>query len=223
MDSEIDRRRRRAKNQGRSSYNRRRDEILRAAASVFRDKGFSRTNFSEVAAELGMDRASLYYYVGGKDELFSDVVLDALTENVRAATAVQESSASPPEKVRTLLRDLFRSYVEFYPFQVVYLQENLEHIAEDDAQWLDEIRALENVHFEYVESIVQEGVDDGSIREVGPPWLMTRALLGMVASTARWYEPGETAPDPERLGDTFSSILLVGIASDLDPDATPPR
>jgi len=45
---------------------------------VFRRKGFRAAKLQDIAAEIGLDRASVYYYVSGKEELYKDVVADAV-------------------------------------------------------------------------------------------------------------------------------------------------
>jgi AcrR family transcriptional regulator len=221
MSSEIQQRRMRARTRGGTSYERRRAEVLRAAARVFRARGFGRTSFTEVAAEIGMDRASLYYYVGGKNELFHDVVLEAMEDNARLAETVQASPASPPEKLRLLVCGLFGSYAEHYPFGSVYLQENLEHIAAENAAWAAEIRLVEQRLFDAVERIMQAGIDDGSIRSVGSAWLLARGLLDMAASISRWYDPDRSPLDATRLGEVYGEMLLVGIAPTTTPGPGP--
>ena len=43
--------------------------VLRAAARCFNEKGFSGTSLKDVANELGLTDAALYYYVRNKEEL----------------------------------------------------------------------------------------------------------------------------------------------------------
>src|SRR5256885_5377388 len=47
----------------------RRQEILRAAARVFRRLGLSATGMREIAEEADLSPGNLYYYFSGKDEI----------------------------------------------------------------------------------------------------------------------------------------------------------
>ncbi len=49
--------------------------ILKAAARVFAEKGWSGARVDEIAAEAGLNKAMLYYRVGDKEELYRRVVL----------------------------------------------------------------------------------------------------------------------------------------------------
>jgi len=82
--SGIEGRRRAAIIEGKASYTRRREEIIHTAARVFRRLGYDVTTLNDVAKELSTDRASLYYYVGSKEELLHEIVRDVLQQNVSA-------------------------------------------------------------------------------------------------------------------------------------------
>ena len=43
--------------------------ILRGAAAVFARLGYAQATLEDIANEVGVNRASLYYYVGTKEEL----------------------------------------------------------------------------------------------------------------------------------------------------------
>ena len=85
--SGIGRRRAAAKADLAPNYEKRREEIYEAAACVFNRKGFSGTTVSAVAKELSIDRASLYYYISSKEQLF-----DELIREVSDAVRIQDHS-----------------------------------------------------------------------------------------------------------------------------------
>ncbi len=49
-------------------------EILEAARNRFAHYGFSKVTMEEIASDVGMGKASLYYYFPTKDELFKSVI-----------------------------------------------------------------------------------------------------------------------------------------------------
>ena len=50
-------------------YDARRDGILRAAARIFRERGFSDTGMRDIAVATDLSPANLYHYFKGKDEI----------------------------------------------------------------------------------------------------------------------------------------------------------
>jgi AcrR family transcriptional regulator len=51
----------------------RHEDVLSAAASLFRRRGYRATRLEEIADELGVTRAALYYYVHTKQELLEQI------------------------------------------------------------------------------------------------------------------------------------------------------
>lgn len=216
MPSGIQRRRAHAREKSGSNYERRRAELIEAAARCFRTHGFGGTNFAEVATEIGLDRASLYYYVGGKQELFREVVQESFVRAVDDTEALLRSPAGGPERVRALVQRLIAACVDGYPFLSVYYQENVDHVASQDPEWAAEMRRLEERQARAVEQIVQAGLDDGTLRPAAPADVVARGILGFVLSTCRWYEPGGEGDDgaatAQALGTAYADLLLAGLA-----------
>src|SRR5215213_2915226 len=123
--SNIARRRAAARHGGKSRYADRRNEIAHTAAELFKRNGFQGTTLNDIAEAMGTDRASLYYYVSSKEELFQEVVSEAVHVNLAAATAIHDGPGDAPEKIRRLVEGLMISYSDYYPVLYVLIQENL--------------------------------------------------------------------------------------------------
>ena len=98
--SNISKRRAAALDEGGAAYQGRRAEIIRAAGEVFKRLGFRGTKIGDIAEAVGMDRATIYYYVGGKEELFHQAVGDAVERNCLRAEAILTGPGTPAEKLR---------------------------------------------------------------------------------------------------------------------------
>lgn len=211
MTSGIGRRRAAARDDGSEEYQQRRAEIVRAAAGIFKEHGFRATKLSDVAEALGMDRASLYYYVGGKEELFHEVVGGAVAANADAAEAIRQAPGTAPEKLQTLITGLMVSYAENYPFLYVYIQENLNTIAPDRSPWSREMRRHNKRYENAVVEIVQSGIDEGSLRADGTAWVIAYGIIGMVAWSNRWFDPNTSPVDAHTIGATYANVIVDGL------------
>jgi TetR/AcrR family transcriptional regulator, cholesterol catabolism regulator len=209
--SQIAQRRSRAATKGSAGYQERRREISRAAAEVFNRRGFRDTSLSAVADELGMDRATLYYYIGSKRELFDEVVREASERNVALAESVKASTAAPLEKLHTLIVALMQSYAEHYPLLFVYMRENLSHADPDRSGWSEHMRTVNRRYERAIISIVQAGIDDGSIRVTSSAKVIAFGILGMVGWTNRWYVPGRTPESADEIGNAYADIIVRGL------------
>ena len=58
----------------------RRQGILEAAGSIFRELGFGRASMAAISAKVGGSKATLYNYFKSKEELFAAVMFDAMEE-----------------------------------------------------------------------------------------------------------------------------------------------
>ena len=57
-----------------------RQDIFRAALKLFARYGFKKTTVEDVAAEVGMTKSNLYFYVANKRELYEQTVGNALIQ-----------------------------------------------------------------------------------------------------------------------------------------------
>jgi AcrR family transcriptional regulator len=72
----------------------RKEEILDVATRLFAEKGYEGTSMNDVAARVGMRKASLFYHFATKDLLY-EAVIDRLIETLgRALRAAYESAGT---------------------------------------------------------------------------------------------------------------------------------
>jgi AcrR family transcriptional regulator len=209
--SNIEARRKAALEDGGVSYIARREEIVQAAAHVFRERGFEAATLRDVAAAMDTDRASLYYYVGSKEELLQEIVRQALRRDIEIAEAVKRSRASSPEKLATLIKSMVDSYDKNYPHMMVYI-EDLGRIARQDSEWSIDVIEQTRTYETLVHSILRKGQRDGTLRNDLPVELCALALFGMINWMHRWYRPN-LKWSPEQVAATFTTIFLDGYSS----------
>jgi AcrR family transcriptional regulator len=199
---------------GGEDYAAKRSELVRLAALVFQEKGYKAATLNDIAARFGTDRASLYYYVGGKEELFHECVKGILDENLAAAHAISRMRNTPARrKLELLVEVVLESYEANYPYMFVYIQEIMAHIIDADTPWANEMevktRALEKIFLK----VINEGREAGDFRTDIPVTLAASALFGMLNWTHRWYEPG-SRHTPASISAAFCAIFFEGYAEE---------
>jgi AcrR family transcriptional regulator len=208
--SRIGERRRTAQRNGRPDYAAKRAEIITAAAEVFRDKGYQAATLNDVAERLGTDRASLYYYVADKQELFHESITGVLDENLRQAEEIYASELSPVAKLSALVALVLESYELNHPQMFVFIQEDMAQIAKDESSWANEMlkktRRMERIFY----LVIEEAADSGAFRSDISPRVATYALFGMMNWTHRWFEPGKRLKAAD-LATSFASIFGEGM------------
>lgn len=210
QSSLIGKRRVAAGTDARESYVARRQEISEAAIRVFHRLGFSAASVSAVAAELGIDRATLYYYFSSKEQMFDEIVRSVLERNDTLARTIADSVMSPQRKMRELVIALMQSYSENYPLLYIYIREDLAHVSDKRSAWSSDMRALNRSIEQSVIDILEQGFAVGSFRKVGSSRTMAYGILGMINWSHRWFKPDRSEP-AEEVGKVFAEMIVNGI------------
>jgi AcrR family transcriptional regulator len=207
--SRIEERRKAALEAGSAAYMDRRAELIKAASNVFRERGHE-TTLRDVGEALGIERASLYYYIGSREELLQAIVSEALDRDLAAARTIKRSKKSTPEKIRALIESMVLGYAEYYPHMNVYI-EQIGRIARQESQWAVDVIAETRKYEELVLGILRQGQKEGSLRDDLPVNVVSMALFGMINWMYRWYRP--TYPEtPEEIARSMAEIFLGGYA-----------
>jgi AcrR family transcriptional regulator len=89
---------------GRQQADVRREEILRAAATVVSAKGFARTRVADVASELGVSPALIFYHFDSKERLLSEAFVHASERDLAAFDEAIAGPGTHVERLRAVLR-----------------------------------------------------------------------------------------------------------------------
>jgi AcrR family transcriptional regulator len=185
-------------------YDARRDGILRAAAAVFRERGFSDAGMRDIAVAADLSPANLYHYFKGKDELLfycQDRALDRMLGGIAESRRALSNAA---ERLRTVLVTHVRTMLDEVEGATAHLQ------VEALAPALRARIVRKRDRYEHaVRRLVTEGIRDG-VFVAGNPALVTRAMLGALNWIVTWYRPaGPQAP--RQIADEMSRYLVKGI------------
>lgn len=182
----------------------RRDAILTAAATAFVEHGYGATSVDDIAERLGVSKPTLYYHVGGKQELLGasfTLALDAYSDAV-------EDEAVSGVTGRERLHQVVQKYVEI----TTTVHGRCLHRVPDvelTPEVRDRLRAVKRKVDARIRDLLREGVRDGSLRSADIR-MSTFAISGAMNSIAQWYSPsGKLSPEEiaERLWDSFAEGL----------------
>lgn len=208
--SSISQRRTSARRAAGAGYLERRQQLLTAAAEAFRAKGYEAVSMNDIALLAGADRASLYYYFGSKQEIFTELVRRAVSDNVAYAEGLVAATGSAIQRLRQLIVGLVESYEQHYPYLHLFVQEDVRRLQEGVAD--AGLRSLGDRYEKAVLIIARDGVRTGELRPSVDATLLTFAILGAVNWCHRWFAPGGRLTARE-IGESFADILLTGAVS----------
>lgn len=205
--SEIGRRRtERRLSQGRKS-DARWQAILRGSAKAFQKLGYAQTTLEDIAAEVGINRATLYYYVGTKEELLIALLYRPIHQMTANMKAISSLDVPVDEKMRRVLRQ-YTSDMAKTPELFIFLAQNLHHLM--TGREADDIAKNADEYGKGLMNIIDEGIASGDFRSDIDPQLSMLAILGMFNWIHRWYKPGGPMT-LETIGDVFATLALASL------------
>ena len=185
-------------------------EILDGSAAAFARRGYAQTTIEDIADEVGINRATLYYYVGTKEELLV-ALLDGPIDTLRARLEeVAERPLPARDKLIAALREYSRTIAEL-PALFIFLSENVHRVMA--GQEADHIRANADRYGRVLAQIIADGAANGEFRSDIDAQTMVLAVLGMFNWMHRWFDPRgrKTLMD---FGEDFIELALSAVAPD---------
>jgi AcrR family transcriptional regulator len=184
----------------RARYDRRREEIVSAAARILARRGYDQTSVPDLAEAIGVSTGSLYHYFASKEELLV-AICDQLLEPL-----LETSLARGRGELRGLIRLWVEHVVEHRDHMLVFQQER--HVIERGERWRA-VRASRKRFERLVGEELASAERAGALRH-GDRRLALLALLGMVNHTAQWYRPRGPLTVRE-IADGYADLLLVPV------------
>jgi len=164
----------------------RRREILMGAARAFARSGYDATNMEQIAHECGLAKGHIYHYFRSKEEIFTEIRIDAVNRMIERLAAIAPAADNYPELA---LRKAISSVIA----RIFHEEERYEPVLPDPVSLSPEnrerIRTLGRRYEQMFADILRSGIDKG-IFVPGDPKLMTFVILRAAFTVANWYREG---------------------------------
>ncbi|ETW93329.1 MAG: hypothetical protein ETSY1_39720 [Candidatus Entotheonella factor] len=181
-------------------------EIIAAAASLFKKKGYRATTLEDIAAAVGMLKGSLYYYIRSKEELLYLVVRDPIRQAYNKLEEIVNSDDPVTDKITQAIANHITIFHQHYPHIAVYLHDFhnvMQKLQDNSIETPKEYQQL-------LTQLLQQGVDSGELRSDLDVTVAGYAILGMCNWMYRWYKP-EGHMSAEAIADVFTKLVLEGL------------
>ena len=190
----------------------RRAQILRAARSVFIERGYQPARVEDVAKRAGLSKGAVYFYFSSKRELF----LALVREEHEATYSFLDKAEEDPRPAAEKLLELGMRYLDYFaglkspPRFFLMMCE----IGIRDDEIREEVQAVHQSFIDAVTRIMAQGVAEGSFRPLDPR-AVAQLLKALIDGLA-----GESAiglrPDKESLAASGMQLILHGILAPKD-------
>jgi TetR/AcrR family transcriptional regulator, cholesterol catabolism regulator len=162
----------------------RRRQLLRAAARLFRERGYDGTSVRDIAQATGLQSGSWVYHVPTKQDILVAVMEEGLADALARIEAIARQDTTPRRRfealVRTHLDTILAPGQDFIPV-VLYEWRSLEPSARMRVTAL--LRRYEAIWRKTIDQLQRAGAWPGRTR------IDALLLFGALNWMARWYTP----------------------------------
>jgi AcrR family transcriptional regulator len=182
-----------------------RDEILKASAHIFSEKGFHAASMQDIADAVSLQKASLYHHFPSKQDILVALLDRALDIIIERLEEVAEKPLPPTEKLQQAMTTYLIALAENQDLASVLLLEYRSLEPEFRKQHYPRRDRFEHIW----RDLVSEGKNAG-VFDCAQPSLAGRALLGVMNWTVTWYRRDGPLPI-EQIADQFTQLFLKGL------------
>ena len=194
------------------------DRVLSTAAQLFRTRGYAATTTREIAARLGIQKASLYYHISSKEDLLYEMMTSTLRANLNA---IRAAAAGPGDPVERLNRAMTAHLVGMHSDPDKNGTALIEMRALEGER-LAEVIKLRDEYEAVFRAVVEDGQRETLIRADVEARYLTLALLSIANWTLVWYHTGGEL-DVEDLAQVLLTVFLDGAQAGDRPHPKLPR
>ena len=183
--------------------------ILEAAESIFAEKGYAAARLEDMAARVGIRRASIVYYFRDKRELYEAVLGDVFGDLAQRYQAVIGASESFPARMEAVIK----AWVSFVGERPSIARILLREAAEASGARRAEAARYVAPAIEAVTNLIREGQGQQLFRPIDPIhfiFAVVGATIFFVAATPALVPDWPFDPlSPEQLKALHAEILEI--------------
>lgn len=184
------------------------EAIYDVAAALFAERGFAATRMEDIAAGLGMQKASLYYYFDSKEALLTSLVRGRVGIALDALRVIVELETPATTRIREAIKRHLSVFQEHSDIYTIFNSERLHSISGETAE---EVDSLGREYEMLWGRLITDGIKDGEFRQDLDGPVTVKALLGACNATLSWFQPGNRLTI-EQVAEMFAEIFLKGMS-----------
>ncbi|MCX6025419.1 MAG: TetR/AcrR family transcriptional regulator [Chloroflexi bacterium] len=185
-----------------------REEILAAAAQIFREKGYHATSMQDIAEAVHLQKGSLYHHIRSKEEILASLLDRALDLLILSMQEVMASPLSVEEKLRSAMRMYADNIAVHSDLAAVLVLEYRNLSPRLRARHMGRRDRFEALWRELLRQGMQQGVFRTSDEK-----LVALAILGVQNWMLTWYR-AEGPLSAAELSNRFADLFLKGLLTD---------
>ena len=182
----------------------RKEQIIQTAAGLFRQKGFMASSMRDIAAELGIEAASLYSHIKSKDEILETICFRMAEQFLVAMDEINDIYFNAEEKLHKIVKMHIALLTNDLSASTVFLHE-WRHLPELK---LREFKKLRNKYETGFRSIIKLGEDENIFETVDEKFAVL-TILSALNWITEWFNP-EGGMTADEIAENLSGFILTG-------------
>lgn len=203
-------------------HNESRDEILRAAAELFMEYGYTATSIDAVAERLGATKGRIYHHYRSKADLFFDVQVAAMTRLLSEVEPIARGPGGPVDRLAAMALRHIQIILRELPMQKVAVQGLERHLlgASSAAKRLRSVVKMRDDYERLFTEVIDEGIREGLFIDL-PPKLASKPFFGALNWATVWFSQRrlQSAEAVDEIAHMLAAFALRGLLKQPHHDA----
>jgi AcrR family transcriptional regulator len=184
----------------------RKEQVIRKAAELFREKGYAAASMRDLAQMLGIEAASLYSHIKSKEEILRTLCFDMAGEFRTSLEGVEKQHVAASQKLQLGIIGHIQVMAKDLTASAVFMNEH-RHLSQP---YLRDFLLLRINYINRFKKIIEDGVNSGEFKTTIDKKLAVMTLFSSLNWMPMWYDPDGTI-DPVQLGVQLADMLVNGL------------
>ncbi len=185
----------------------RKEQVIRVAAELFREKGYVASSMRDLAQKLGIEAASLYSHIKSKEEILHILCFDMAADFMASLEEVEKQQDLPAsEKLRKGIIGHIQVMALDLTASAVFMNEH-RHLSQPS---LRDFLLMRIRYINRFKGMIEEGVATGEFKKSIDKKLAVMTLFSSLNWMPMWYDP-KAAIEPVELGFQLADMLINGL------------
>ncbi|MEO6636817.1 MAG: TetR/AcrR family transcriptional regulator [Ginsengibacter sp.] len=186
-----------------------RDVIIKAAASLFKEKGYAATSMRDIAVAIGVEAPSLYNHIESKKEILNEICFRIARSFTSHLKEIELSKENILSKMNSIIRFHISMMIEEY--ENVYISDHeWRHLPEPS---LTDFKNQRRNYRSRLGSLLQKGINNNELNPVNPN-VAVLTILSAIGGIESWHRSGRKV-DANTLEENMVRILIEGLKNHL--------
>ncbi|MBL3655644.1 TetR/AcrR family transcriptional regulator [Fulvivirga sediminis] len=183
----------------------RKEQLIKTAAQLFKEKGYAATSMRDLANTLGIEAASLYSHIKSKEEILQSLCFEMADKFRESLEEVENTNFSYTKKLRLGILGHIQVMARELTASAVFMNEH-RHLSQP---YLRSFLLLRINYINRFKKIIEGGIKSGEFKNVDTK-LAVMTLFSSLNWMPHWYDPSGII-EPIELGHQLADMLIDGL------------